>query len=78
MISCPTESITFEERFVFVAVATAVSEFLLCPVGEAYVGIDQMANLYIVYDNECIDEIKGIHGVQCSGRTIRPGPCVPL
>ncbi len=43
----------------------------LCPVGDRYIGIDQIANLYIVYDNEYNDEKKGIRGGQGSGSIIR-------
>jgi hypothetical protein len=40
-------------------------------VGDRYIGIDQIANLDIVYDNEYNDEKKGIRGGQGSGSIIR-------
>ena len=38
---------------------------------DRYIGIDQIANLYIVYDNEYNDEKKGIRGGQGFGSIIR-------
>ena len=32
---------------------------IFCPVGDWYVGIDEVANLYIVYENSCDDENRG-------------------
>ncbi len=54
-----------------VAVSAASAILFLCPVGDRYIGIDQIANLDIVYDNEYNDEKKGIRGGQGSGSIIR-------
>ena len=48
--------------------------FFLYPLGDRYIGIDQIANLYIVYDNEYNDERKGVRGGQGSGSIIRHTP----